>query len=210
MTRGQIDMDGRELDAAEAAAERRRIRLHGKPWDHGIHWPGPCAAGTEIERASYIEDDPLDDHSPIYEGDLEAALVVADNGSPWLTFEDWGPDSPAPRWVITAYPDEDRARLSLADHLRMASQAKTAYMGIVFDGRTQTLIPHPTEPTYLRTTSARPIKLGDCIPPIETGQLGVVKVWPGGVVTKIEGEIVFVNGTSFDRALVEAARARPR
>lgn len=85
-------------------------------WMRGIFWAGE---GYEVQR---------DDEMPLYEGDMEAALVVAQNGYPWLVYVEPANE----RWEVHAFADQSKA---LAYEQEMIDEVDTGSTVFLFDGR---------------------------------------------------------------------------
>lgn len=86
-------------------------------WEaQGVLWTG--VPGDDIERV----DAPDDGSKPRFDGDMAAAIHVANHGFPWILYA-MPQDG---RWVVTAYPTEEAAAAVLAEEDVYA---------FVFDGR---------------------------------------------------------------------------
>lgn len=86
-------------------------------WEaHGVLWTG--VPGDDIERV----DCPEDGSAPRFDGDMAAAIHVANNGFPYVLYA--MPQNG--RWIVTAYP-------ALSDAL--AALHEEEVYAFVFDGR---------------------------------------------------------------------------
>lgn len=132
------------LALAIALQYHPEIEIDARPL-RGILFAGD---GDEVEREDYYRDDTA--FKPLYPGDMDAAMVVAQAGFPWLLFEHWVIDGQSQPWTVSAFSTEAGAHDACDDAMKQRDNTITATLvAFYFDGRSFEPLPNETFTSYV-------------------------------------------------------------